>query len=54
MMRAKELLAATDKSIKEISFELGFQSIYYFSNMFKKKEGINPSAFRKKRNSGTL
>lgn len=46
IMRAKELLASTDKSIKEISYELGFQSIYYFSNMFKKKEGMNPSTFR--------
>lgn len=51
IMRAKELLAATDKSIKEISYELGFQSIYYFSNMFKKKEGMNPSTFRKNRHT---
>lgn len=48
IMRAKELLASTNKSIKEISYELGFQSIYYFSNMFKKKEGMNPSDFRKR------
>lgn len=48
IMRAKELLASSDKSIKEISYELGFQSIYYFSNMFKKKEGMNPSDFRKR------
>jgi AraC-like DNA-binding protein len=48
MMRAKELLISTDKSIKEISYELGFQSIYYFSNLFKKKEGISPSMFRNK------
>lgn len=48
IMRAKELLISTDKSIKEISCELGFQSIYYFSNMFKKKEGINPTQFRNK------
>ncbi len=46
--RAKELLISTDKSIKEISYELGFQSIFYFSNMFKKKEGITPSHFRNK------
>lgn len=46
--RAKELLATTDKSIKEISYELGFQSIFYFSNIFKKKEGITPSGFRNK------
>ena len=46
--RAKELLVSSDKSIKEISYELGFQSIYYFSNMFKKKEGLTPSNFRNK------
>lgn len=49
IIRAKELLVSTNKSIKEISYELGFQTIYYFSNMFKKKEGINPSEFRKGR-----
>lgn len=48
IIRAKELLISTNKSIKEISYELGFQSIFYFSNMFKKKEGTTPSNFRNK------
>lgn len=48
LMRAKELLITTDKSVKEISYELGFQSIYYFSNMFKKKELLTPTQYRKK------
>ncbi len=48
--RAKELLISTDKSIKEISYNLGFQSIFYFSNIFKKKEGVTPSHFRNKNN----
>ena len=48
IMRAKDLLISSDKSIKEISYELGFQSIYYFSRIFKKKEGISPSQFRNK------
>jgi AraC-like DNA-binding protein len=48
IIRAKELLVSTDKSIKEISLELGFQSIHYFSIFFKKKAGLNPSEFRKK------
>jgi len=48
--RAKELLISTDKSVKEISYELGFQSIFYFSNIFKKKEGVTPSHFRNKNN----
>jgi AraC-like DNA-binding protein len=47
IMRAKELLVSTNKSIKEISLELGFQTIHYFSLIFKKKVGINPSEFRR-------
>ena len=47
IMRAKELLVSTDKSIKEISLELGFQTIHYFSLLFKKKIGISPTDFRK-------
>ena len=31
IMRARELLLTTNKSIKEISYQLGFDSIYYFS-----------------------
>ncbi len=49
IIRAKELLISTNNSIKEISYELGFQSIFYFSNLFKKKEGMNPSEFREQR-----
>jgi len=47
IVRSKELLLNTDKSIKEISFELGFQSIYYFSRAFKSKMGVSPSDMRK-------
>lgn len=46
VMRAKELLLATDKSVKEISYELGFQTIHYFSRLFKEKVGKNPTDFR--------
>ncbi len=47
IMRAKELLLSTDKSVKEISFALGFQSIHYFSRIFRNKVGTSPSEFRK-------
>lgn len=47
IMRAKELLLSTDKSIKEISYDLEFQSIHYFSRIFKEKTGMSPSEFRK-------
>ncbi len=50
IIRAKEMLVGTDKSIKEISLELGFQTIHYFSLLFKKKVGMNPSEFRKQIN----
>ena len=45
--RAKELILSSDKTIKEICFELGFQSTHYFSRFFKQKVGINPSDLRK-------
>ncbi len=47
ILRAKEMLLYTDKSIKEISYDLGFQSIYYFSRIFKNKLGVSPSEIRK-------
>jgi len=47
VLRAKEMLLYTDKSVKEISYELGFQSIYYFSRVFKAKLGLSPSEVRK-------
>lgn len=47
IIRAKELLVSTDKTISEIAFQLGFQNIYHFSMLFKKKVGVNPSEFRK-------
>ena len=48
IVRAKELILTTDRSIKEISFDLNFSSIHYFSRLFKQRTGCSPSAFRKK------
>jgi len=47
IIRAKELILSSEKTIKEIGFELGFLSQHYFSRFFKEKTGINPSDFRK-------
>jgi len=44
--KAKELLRVTNKSIKEISYDLGFESTQYFSRLFKCKAGISPTEFR--------
>lgn len=45
-VEAKRLLCYTDKSIKHITFELGFEDVSYFSNFFKKNGGCSPSEFR--------
>lgn len=46
VLRARELLVSTDKSITEIAFDLNFQSLQYFTRLFKKKTGISPSDLR--------
>jgi len=46
--RAKELLLMTDVPITEISFDIGFESMTTFSNLFKKRVGMSPSEFRKR------
>lgn len=44
--RAKTILAVTDKSITEITRELGMNDVYYFGRMFKNVEGISPGRYR--------
>lgn len=44
---AKELIKTTDKSLTEISEQLNFESIHYFTKFFKKHVGLSPSVFRK-------
>lgn len=48
LQRAKELLSTTDMSIKEIAYQLNFDSPDYFSAKFKIKTGRKPSEMRKK------
>ncbi|WP_394706858.1 helix-turn-helix domain-containing protein [Marispirochaeta sp.] len=39
-------------TVNEIAYELGFDYPHYFSQLFRKKIGINPSEYRKEvRNS---
>ncbi|MDC7219107.1 MAG: response regulator [Spirochaetales bacterium] len=44
---AKAMLADSGKSIKEISYELGFSDSNYFARVFKKETGINASQYKK-------
>lgn len=46
LLEAKRLLQATDLSIKEIAFELGFVDHAYFSNFFKSQTNLTPRSFR--------
>jgi AraC-like DNA-binding protein len=51
MKQAVHLLTNTDLSVKEISFNLGFCSVFYFSKLFKEKTGRTPSDYRKQNRS---
>lgn len=46
--RATQLLAATTLPIGDIAERLGFQSVYYFSELFKRRMACSPTAYRKK------
>ena len=46
IMEAKRLLRYSDKSVKEIAFDLNFEDIQTFSRFFKKMEKISPSEFK--------
>lgn len=46
MMEARKLLLYTEKSIKGITFDLGFDNLQAFSRFFKSKQGVSPSEFK--------
>jgi AraC-like DNA-binding protein len=46
LLEARRLLHYTERTIKDISYELGFEDIQTFSRFFKNKEGISPKEFR--------
>lgn len=46
VLNAKRELKYSDKSVKEIAFELGFEDPLHFSSFFKKCTGMSPSNFK--------
>lgn len=46
LRRAKELIREHDLNFTEISEELGFSSVHYFSRLFKLRTGMSPSEYR--------
>lgn len=48
MLQAKRMLIYTNNTIQEIAIELGYNDYSYFTKLFTKVTGTNPSSFRKK------
>ncbi|NBI29095.1 response regulator transcription factor [Chengkuizengella marina] len=46
--RARELMKDPQRSLKEITYEIGYKDPNYFSRVFKKKYGVSPTEYRKK------
>ena len=53
--KAKEMIVNNEYNLSEIAYMLGYSSVHYLSNQFKKTTGVtvsqfkdNPSAYRKK------
>lgn len=44
--KARELILSTNLTINEVAFKTGFSSIFYFSRLFKKKNGLSPKEYR--------
>jgi AraC family transcriptional activator of pobA len=46
VLEAKRLLHYTPKSVKEITYELGFEEPAYFCNFFKRHTAVSPMKYR--------
>jgi AraC family transcriptional activator of pobA len=54
MLEARRQLYYTNKSIKEIAYEIGYEDIQAFSRFFKVQEGISPKEYKEKRGLGII
>lgn len=48
--RIKELLVYDELSLSQIAFQMGYSSVAYLSNQFKKVTGLTPSYFKQVKN----
>jgi len=46
LLEARRSLAYTDKPVKEIAYELGYDDVQSFSRFFRSQEGKSPTEFR--------
>ncbi len=44
---ARRILLNTDKSVTEITYDVGFRDVSYFVHLFKNKYGVSPLRYRK-------
>jgi AraC-like DNA-binding protein len=44
---ACEMLLSERKTVKEIAFELNFETPFYFSRLFKEKTGFSPMEYKR-------
>jgi AraC-like DNA-binding protein len=51
ILEAKRLLTYSNKSAKEIAFEVGFEDASHLSRLFKKHTNLSPSEFKKSLNA---
>lgn len=52
LLEAKRLLFYTDKPVKEIAYDLGYEDPAYFNRLFTNKIGSTPANFKKNYTSG--
>ncbi|MBV8326880.1 AraC family transcriptional regulator [Chryseobacterium sp.] len=52
LLEAKRLLFYTDKPVKEIAYDLGYEDPAYFNRLFTHKTGSTPASFKKNYTSG--
>ena len=46
MLEIKRMIRTTERSLKEIAFELGFDEVTNFSKFFKKHSGVSPKIYK--------
>ncbi len=54
LRRAKELLIYSSNPVEEIALRVGFADPFYFSRLFRSREGASPSEFRERRERGPV
>ena len=47
MEEAKRLIEEADMNITQISEQLGFADVHYFSRIFKNRVGVSPKQYEK-------